>query len=171
MKKLVISAALALVSLTMSAQDIYQYSNMSKKPKTSKMKITVVTPTAQQSQGSLSFDGQQSQDSLASAQRTYTLQQLITVNPTIPLHAGAAYLRKSAHLDNLALGCAGAAAASALAGALMDDVDSQKPLWYLSGLFALSGLASEIVSINYRLRASQLFSSVTITPTTVKLTF
>lgn len=160
MKKLVISAALALVSLTMSAQDIYQFSNSSKKPKTSKMKITVVTPTAQQSQ-----------DSIASAQRTYTLQELTTVNPTIPMRAGAVYLRKSAHLDNIALGCAGAAAASALAGALMDDVDSQKPFWYISGLFALSGLASEIVSVNYRLRASLLFSSVTITPTTVKLTF
>ena len=160
MKKLVISAVLALVSLTMSAQDIYQFSNTSKKPKTSKMRITVVTPTAQQSQ-----------DSIASAQRTYTLQKLTTVNPTIPMRAGAAYLRKSAHLDNLALGCAGTAAASALAGALIDDVDSQKPFWYISGLFALSGLASEIVSINYRLRASQLFSSVTITTTTVKLTF
>ncbi len=160
MKKLVISAALALVSLTMSAQDIYQFSNSSKKPKTSKMKITVVTPTAQQSQ-----------DSIASAQRTYTIQELTTVNPTIPMRTGAVYLRKSAHLGNIALGCAGAAAASALAGALMDDVDSQKPFWYISGLFALSSLASEIVSVNYRLRASQLFSSVTITPTTVKLTF
>ena len=168
MKKLVISAALALVSLTMSAQDIYQYSNMSKKPKT--FKIEKVS-TAQQSQDSLAATGQQSQDSLTSLQRTYTLHELTTVNPTIPMRAGAAYLRKSAHLDNLALGCAGAAAASALAGALMDDVDSQKPFWYISGLFALSGLASEIVSINYRLRASQLFSSVTITPTTVKLTF
>lgn len=160
MKKLVISAALALVSITMGAQDIYQFSNVSKKPKTSKIKITVVTPT-----------GQQSQDSIAANHRTLTLQELTTVNPTIPMRAGAAYLRKSAHLDNLALGCAGAAAASALAGALMDDVDSQKPFWYISGLFALSGLASEIVSINYRLRASQLFSSVTITPTTIKLTF
>ena len=160
MKKLVITAVLALVSLTMSAQDIYQFSNSSKKPKSSKMKITVVTHTSQQSQ-----------DTLASAQRTYTLQQLTTVNPTIPMRAGAAYLRKSAHLDNFSLGCAGAAAASALVGAAIKDVDSQKPLWYISGLFALSGLASEIVSINYRLRASQLFSSVTITPTTVKLTF
>ena len=168
MKKLVISAALALVSLTMSAQDIYQYSNMSKKPKT--FKIEKVS-TAQQSQDSLSLAGQQSQASLISLQRTYTLQQLTAVNPTIPMRAGDAYLRKSAHLDNLALGCTGAAAASALAGALMDDVDSQKPFWYISGLFVLSGLASEIVSINYRLRASQLFSSVTITPTTVKLTF
>ena len=157
MKKLVISAALALVSLTMSAQDIYQYSNMSKKPKTFKVEKVATA--------------QQSQDSLASTRRALTLQDLTTVNPTIPMRAGAAYLRKSAHLDNLALGCAGAAAASALAGALMDDVDSQKPFWYISGLFALSGLASEIVSINYRLRASQLFSSVTITPTTVKLTF
>ena len=159
MKKLVISAALALVSLTMSAQDIYQFSNESK-PKT--YKLTKKAGAA---------PGQQSQDSLTSAQRTYTIQQLTAVNPTIPMRAGAAYLRKSVHLDNLALGCAGAAAASALAGALMDDVDSQKPFWYISGLFALSGLASEIVSINYRLRASQLFSSVTITPTTVKLTF
>ena len=157
MKKLVISAALALVSLTMSAQDIYQYSNMNKKPKT--FKIEKVSTA------------QQSQDSLSTIRRALTLQDLTTVNPTIPLHAGAAYLRKSAHLDNLALGCVGAATASALAGALMDDVDSQKPFWYISGLFALSGLASEIVSINYRLRASQLFSSVTITPTTVKLTF
>lgn len=160
MKKLVISAALALVSITMSAQDIYQFSNSSKKPETSKIKITAVTAT-----------GQQSQDSLAVNRRVLTLQELTTVNPTIPMRAGAAYLRKSAHLDNLALGCAGAAAASAIAGAAMDDVDSQKPFWYISGLFALSGLASEIVSINYRLRASQLFSSVTITPTTVKLSF
>ena len=168
MKKLVISAALALVSLTMSAQDIYQYSNMSKKPKT--FKIEKVS-TAQQSQDSLSTTAQQSQDSFSATRRALTLQELTSVNPTIPMRAGAAYLRKSAHLDNLALGCAGAAAASALAGALMDDVDSQKPFWYISGLFALSGLASEIVSINYRLRASQLFSSVTITPTTIKLTF
>lgn len=168
MKKLVISAALALVSLNMSAQDIYQFSNVSKKPKT--FKIEKVS-TAQQSQDSLSPTGQQSQDSLTSTRRTLTLHELTTVNPTIPMRAGAAYLRKSAHLDNLALGCTGAAAASALAGALMDDVDSQKSFWYISGLFALSGLASEIVSINYRLRASQLFSSVTITPTTVKLTF
>ena len=168
MKKLVISAAAMLVSLTMSAQDIYQFSNSSKKPKTFKIEKA---STVQQSQGSLATTGQQSQDSLTSAQRTYTIQQLTAVNPMIPMRAGAAYLRKSAHLDNLALGCAGAAAASALAGALMDDVDSQKPFWYISGLFALSGLASEIVSINYRLRASLLFSSVTITPTTVKLTF
>lgn len=160
MKKLVISAAAMLVSLTMSAQDIYQYSNVSK-PKT--YKLTKAAGTTK--------PGQQSQDSLTSAQRTYTLHELTTVNPTIPMRAGAVYLRKSAHLDNLALGCAGAAAASALAGALMDDVDSQKPFWYISGLFALSGLASEIVSINYRLRASQLFSAVTITPTTIKLTF
>jgi hypothetical protein len=169
MKKLVISAAVMLASLTMSAQDIYQFPNVSKKPKT--FKIEKVTPTAQQSQDSLSATAQQSQDSFSATRHALTLQELTTVNPTIPLHAGAAYLRKSAHLDNLALGCAGAAAASALAGALMDDTDSQKPFWYISGLFALSGLASEIVSINYRLRASQLFSSVTITPTTVKLTF
>ena len=168
MKKLVISAAFALASLTMSAQDIYQFSNVSKKPETFKIeKVSAV----QQSQGSLSLADQQSKDSLTSAQRALTLQDLTTVNPTIPMRAGAAYLRKSAHLDNFALGCAGAAAASALAGALMNDVDSQKPFWYISGLFALSGLASEIVSINYRLRASQLFSSVTITPTTIKLTF
>ena len=168
MKKLVISAAVMLASLTMSAQDIYQFSNASKKPKT--FKVEKVS-TAQQSQDSLAATGQQSQDSLASTRRALTLQELTIVNPTIPMRAGAAYLRKSAHLDNLALGCAGAAAASALAGALMNDVDSQKPFWYISGLFALSGLASEIVSINYRLRASQLFSSVTITPTTIKLTF
>ena len=168
MKKLVISAALALVSLTMSAQDIYQFSNSSKKPKT--FKIEKVS-TAKQSQDSLAATAQQSQDSFSATRRALTLQELTTANPTIPMRAGAAYLRKSAHLDNLALGCAGAAAASALAGALMDDVDSQKPFWYISGLFALSGLASEIVSINYRLRASQLYSSVTITPTTVKLTF
>ena len=168
MKKLVISAALALVSITMSAQDIYQFSNVSKKPKTFKIEKL---STAQQSQDSLSTTAQQSQDSFSATRRAFTLQELTTVNPTIPMRAGAACLRKSAHLDNLALGCAGAAAASALAGALMDDVDSQKPFWYISGLFALSGLASEIVSINYRLRASQLFSSVTITPTTVKLTF
>ena len=104
-------------------------------------------------------------------QRTYTLQQLATVNPTVPIRLGAAYLRKSAHLDNLALGLAGASAATAIIGATMDDTDSQKPFWYVSGLFALSGIASKIVSINYKLRASQLFSSVTITPTTVKLTF
>ena len=160
MKKLVISAALALVSITMSAQDIYQFSNVSK-PKTYKLtkEAAMTTPV------------HPSQDSLVAVQRAYTLQQLATVNPTVPIRLGAAYLRKSAHLDNLALGCAGTAAASALAGALMNDVDSQKPFWYISGLFALSGLASEIVSINYRLRASQLFSSVTITPTTVKLTF
>ena len=168
MKKLVISAAVMLVSLTMSAQDIYQFSSVSKKPKT--FKIEKVS-TAQQSQDSLSTTAQQSQDSFTSTRRALTLQELTTANPTIPMRAGVAYLRKSAHLDNLALGCAGAAAASALAGALMDDVDSQKPFWYISGLFALSGLASEIVSINYRLRASQLFSSVTITPTTIKLTF
>ena len=160
MKKLVISAALALVSITMSAQDIYQFSNVSK-PKTYKLtkEAAMTTPV------------HPSQDSLVAVQRAYTLQQLATANPTVPIRLGAAYLRKSAHLDNLALGCAGAAAASAIAGAAMDDVDSQKPFWYISGLFALSGLASEIVSINYRLRASQLFSSGTITPTTVKLTF
>jgi hypothetical protein len=168
MKKLVISAVLAFVSLTMSAQDIYQFSYVSKKPKTFKIEKL---STVQQSQDSLSTTAQQSQDSFSATRRALTLQELTTANPTIPMRAGAAYLRKSAHLDNLALGCAGAAAASALAGALMDDVDSQKPFWYISGLFALSGLASEIVSINYRLRASQLFSSVTITPTTVKLTF
>ena len=94
MKKLVISAAAMLVSLTMSAQDIYQYSNMNKKPKT--FKIEKVS-TAQQSQGSLATTGQQSQDSLASTRRALTLQDLTTVNPTIPMRAGAAYLRKSAH--------------------------------------------------------------------------
>lgn len=125
MKKLVISAAVMLVSLTMSAQDIYQFSNVSKKPKT--FKIEKVS-TVQQSQDSLSTTAQQSQDSFSATRRALTLQELTTANPTIPMRAGAAYLRKSAHLDNLTLGCAGAAAASALAGALMDDVDSQKPL-------------------------------------------
>lgn len=160
MKKLVISAALALVSLTMSAQDIYQFSNV-KKPKTYRLtKNAGATAT-----------GQQSSDSLAAVQRTYTLQQLATVNPTAPIHLGAEYLRKSAHFDNLALGLAGGAAVTAIVGATMDDADNQKPFWYVSGLFALSGIASKIISINYKLRASQLFSSVTITPTTVKLTF
>ena len=159
MKKLVISAALALVSLTMGAQDIYQFSNESK-PKT--YKLTKKAGAA---------PGQQSQDSLASVQRTYTLQQLATVNPTAPIHLGAEYLRKSAHFDNLALGLAGGATVTAIVGATMDDADNQKPFWYVSGLFALSGIASKIISINYKLRASQLFSSVTITPTTVKLTF
>ena len=70
MKKLVISAAAMLVSLTMSAQDIYQYSNMSKKPKT--FKIEKVS-TAQQSQDSLSVTAQQPQDSLASTCRALTL--------------------------------------------------------------------------------------------------
>ena len=159
MKKLVISAALAFVSITMSAQDIYQLSNLSK-PKTYKLtkKAGAVT-------------GQQSSDSLAAVQRTYTLQQLATVNPTAPIRLGAEYLRKSAHFDNLALGLAGGAAVTAIIGATMDNTDNQKPFWYVSGLFALSGIASKIISINYKLRASQLFSSVTITPTTVKLTF
>ena len=171
MKKLIISAAAVLVSLTMSAQDIYQFSNPSKKPKTFKIEKTTATATGQQSQDSLAPTGQQSQDSLSATRRALTLQELTTVNPTIPMRAGAAYLRKSAHLDNLALGCAAASAASAVVGATMKDVDSQKPFWYISGLFALSGIASEIVSINCKLRASQFFSSVTITPTTVKLTF
>ena len=159
MKKLVISAALALVSLTMGAQDIYQFSNESK-PKTYKL-----------TKKAAATHGHPSQDSLASVQRTYTLQQLATVNPTAPIHLGAEYLRKSAHFDNLALGLAGGAAVTAIVGATMDDADNQKPFWYVSGLFALSGIASKIISINYKLRASQLFSSVTITPTTVKLTF
>jgi len=159
MKKLVISAALAFVSLTMSAQDIYQFSNESK-PKT--YKLTKKAGAA---------PGQQSQDSLSVVHRAYTLQQLATVNPTAPIHLGAEYLRKSAHFDNLALGLAGGAAVTAIVGATMDDADNQKPFWYVSGLFALSGIASKIISINYKLRASQLFSSVTITPTTVKLTF
>ena len=159
MKKLVISAALALVSITMSAQDIYQFSNESK-PKTYKL-----------TKKAAATHGHPSQDSLAAVQHTYTLQQLATVNPTAPIHLGAEYLRKSAHFDNLALGLAGGAAVTAIVGATMDDADNQKPFWYVSGLFALSGIASKIISINYKLRASQLFSSVTITPTTVKLTF
>ena len=160
MKKLVISAALAFVSLTMSAQDIYQFSNVSK-PKTYKLtkEAAMTTPV------------HPSQDSLVAVQRAFTLQQLATVNPTAPIHLGAEYLRKSAHFDNLALGLAGGAAVTAIVGATMDDADNQKPFWYVSGLFALSGIASKIISINYKLRASQLFSSVTITPTTVKLTF
>ena len=160
MKKLVISAALALVSITMSAQDIYQFSNV-RKPKTYRLtKKAGATAT-----------GQQSSDSLAAVQRTYTLQQLATVNPTAPIHLGAEYLRKSAHFDNLALGLAGGAAVTAIVGATMDDTDSQKPFWYASGLFALSGLASTIVSIQYKLRASKVFSSVTISPSTIKLAF
>ena len=159
MKKLVISAALALVSITMSAQDIYQFSNESK-PKTYKL-----------TKKAAATHGHPSQDSLAAVQHTYTLQQLATVNPTAPIHLGAEYLRKSAHFDNLALGLAGGATVTAIVGATMDDTGSQKPFWYVSGLFALSGIASKIISINYKLRASQLFSSVTITPTTVKLTF
>lgn len=159
MKKLVISAALALVSLTMSAQDIYQFSNESK-AKT--YKLTKKAGAA---------SGQQSQDSLSVVQRTYTLQQLATVNPTVPIRLGAAYLRKSANLDNLAIGLAGASAATAIIGATMDDTDSQKPFWYASGLFALSALASKIVSIQYKLRASKVFSSITISPSTIKLAF
>ena len=160
MKKLVISAVLAFVSLTMSAQDIYQFSNV-RKPKTYRLtKKAGDTAT-----------GQQSSDSLAAVQRTYTLQQLATVNPTAPIHLGAEYLRKSAHFDNLALGLAGGAAVTAIVGATMGDTDSQKPFWYVSGLFALSGLASTIVSIQYKLRASKVFSSVTISPSTIKLAF
>ena len=160
MKKLVISAALALVSLNMSAQDIYQFSNV-RKPKTYRLtKKAGATAT-----------GQQPSDSLAAVQRTYTLQQLATVNPTAPIRLGAAYLRKSANHDNLAIGLAGASAATAIIGATMDDTDSQKPFWYASGLFALSGLASTIVSIQYKLRASKVFSSVTISPSTIKLAF
>ena len=102
---------------------------------------------------------------------TYTLQQLATANPTVPIRLGAAYLRKSANLDNLALGLAGGAAATTIIGATMDDTDSQKPFWYASGLFALSSLASTIVSIQYKLRASKVFSSVTISPSTIKLAF
>ena len=160
MKKLVISAALALVSITMSAQDIYQFSNVSK-PKTYKLtkEAAMTTPV------------HPSQDSLVAVQRAYTFQQLATVNPTVPIRLGAAYLRKSANLDNLALGLAGASAATAIIGATMDDTDSQKPFWYASGLFALSGLASTIVSIQYKLRASKVFSSVTITPSTIKFAF
>ncbi len=160
MKKLVISAVLAFVSLTMSAQDIYQFSNV-RKPKTYRLtKKAGATAT-----------GQQSSDSLAAVQRTYTLQQLATVNPTAPIHLGAEYLRKSAHFDNFALGFAGGAAVTAIVGATMDDADNQKPFWYVSGLFALSGLASTIVSIQYKLRASKVFSSVTISPSTIKLAF
>ena len=87
MKKLVITAALALVSITMSAQDIDQFSNVSKAPKT--YKLTKAAGAAN--------PGQQSQDSLASAQRAYTLQQLTAANPTVPIRLGAAYLRKSAN--------------------------------------------------------------------------
>lgn len=71
MKKLVISAALALVSITMSAQDIYQFSNESK-PKTYKLtKKAGATP------------GQQSQDSLSVVQRTTHSSNL---QPSTPPH-------------------------------------------------------------------------------------
>lgn len=93
------------------------------------------------------------------------------MNPTVPIRIGADYLRKSANYDNIAIGCALTGAAAALVSATLDDLDSQRACWYIGGLFGAAALVTKIASVNYKLRASSVFSSVTITPTTIKLTF
>lgn len=146
MKKLIITTACILAALTASAQDLYDVGvpdSLQNRPRTQK----VATPTK------------------------FTADQLSTMNPTVPIRIGADYLRKSANYDNIAIGCALSGAAAALVSATLDDIDSQRPCWYISGLFGAAALITKIVSVNYKLRASSAFSSVTITPTTIKLTF
>lgn len=146
MKKLIITTACILAALTASAQDLYEVGvpdSLQNRPRTH----NVATPTK------------------------FTAAQLSTMNPTVPLHIGADLLHKSATYDNLAIGCALTGSAVAVISATLDHIDDQRPLWYLSGLFGTAALLSKIVSVNYKLRASSVFSSVTITPTTIKLTF
>lgn len=146
MKKLIITTACILAALTTSAQDLYDVGvpdSLQNRPRTHK----VATSTK------------------------FTAAQLSTMNPTVPIRIGADYLRKSANYDNIAIGCALSGAAAALVSVTLDDLDSQRPCWYLSGLFGAAALVSKIVSVNYKLRASSAFSAVTITPTTIKLTF
>ena len=145
MKKFIITTACVLATLSASAQDLYDVGmpdSLQNRPHTHKVAAT-----------------------------KFTAAQLSTMNPTVPIRIGADYLRKSANYDNIAIGCALSGAAAALVSATLDDLDSQRPCWYISGLFGAAALVTKIVSINYKLRASSAFSSVTITPTTIKLTF
>lgn len=146
MKKLIITTACVLAALTTSAQDLYNVGvpdSLQNRPRTHKVATSA----------------------------KFTTAQLSTMNPTVPIHIGADYLHKSATYDNIAIGCALSGAAAALVSATLDDLDSQRACWYISGLFGAAALISKIVSVNYKLRASSAFSAVTITPTTIKLTF
>lgn len=146
MKKLIITTACALAALSASAQDLYDVGvpdSLQNRPRTQK----VTTPTK------------------------FTTAQLSQMNPTVPIRIGADLLHKSATYDNIAIGCALTGSAVAVVSATLDHIDDQRPLWYLSGLSGAAALITKIVSVNYKLRASSVFSSVTITPTTIKLTF
>lgn len=145
MKKFIITTACVLATLSASAQDLYDVGmpdSLQNRPHTHKVAAT-----------------------------KFTAAQLSTMNPTVPIRIGADLLHKSATYDNLAIGCALTGSAVAVISATLDHLDDQRPLWYLSGLFGAAALVSKIVSVNYKLRASSAFSAVTITPTTIKLTF
>lgn len=163
MKKLIITTACILAALSASAQDLYDVGapdSLQNRPRTHKVAATKSSRT-----------GQPAMYGLPNTSTKFTAAQLSTMNPTVPLRIGADYLRKSANYDNIAIGCALSGAAAALVSATLDDLDSQRPCWYISGLFGAAALITKIVSVNYKLRASSAFSSVTITPTTIKLTF
>lgn len=163
MKKLIITTACALAALTASAQDLYDVGvpdSLRNRPRSCKVAAA-----------KSSRNDQPATYGLPNTSVKFTAAQLSTMNPTVPLRIGADYLRKSANYDNIAIGCALSGAAAALVSATLEDLDSQRPCWYISGLFGAAALASKIVSVNYKLRASSAFSAVTITPTTIKLTF
>lgn len=163
MKKLIITTACILTALTTSAQGLYDVGvpdSLQNRPRSYKVAAT-----------KSSRNGQPATYGLSNTSAKFTAAQLSQMNPTVPIRIGADYLRKSANYDNIAIGCALSGAAAALVSATLDDLDSQRPCWYISGLFGAAALVSKIVSVNYKLRASSAFSSVTITPTTIKLTF
>ena len=163
MKKFIVTTTCILAALSMNAQDLYDVGvpdSLRNRPRTHKVAATKSFRT-----------GQPVMYGLPNTSTKFTAAQLSTMNPTVPIRIGADYLRKSANYDNLAIGCALTGSAVAVISATLDDLDNQRPLWYLSGLFGAAALVSKIASINYKLRASSAFSSVTITPTTIKLTF
>lgn len=163
MKKFLLTTACVLAALTASAQDIYEVGipdSLRNRPRSHKVAAVKTSRT-----------GQPATYGLSNSSTKFTTAQLSTMNPTVPIRIGADYLRKSANYDNIAIGCALTGAAAALVSTTLDDLDSQRACWYIGGLFGAAALVTKIASVNYKLRASSVFSSVTITPTTIKLTF
>lgn len=163
MKKFIITTACILAALSASAQDLYDVGvpdSLRNRPRTHKVAAT-----------KSSRNDQPATYGIPNTSTKFTAAQLSTMNPTVPIRIGADLLHKSAKYDNIAIDCALAGSAAVLVSATLDDLGSQRPCWYISGLFGAAALITKIVSVNYKLRASTVFSSVTITPTTIKLTF
>lgn len=99
------------------------------------------------------------------------LERLAKDNPTMAVRTAARFLKRSANADYASIGFAAAGGIVGAVGACQSDIDNARPCYWAASGLALASLVSRVFAIYYKSKSASILSSVTITPTTVRMTF